>query len=272
MSRRIKYEMNGAIVFQNDEEQDAFRHEQAAFVTYLPELYELCDLFVWNRELTNPAPAEKAVWALGSLALESFDEILLLAANARGWGAMKLLRVLYENVVSAGYITKKPSEADRFFEYQHVLNFKLANRVDKDFRALGGVSSGVRAEFDKEYDAVKVKFKGSLNWSGIPLDKMAEIASPERLENLYALCSSHPNDFIHSSPLGIAAKIKNTATTTNIDLSPNRQIASYAVSRSHALLVELFRIQNECFRLELEDQIVRAEGNFLRVWPGPPTP
>jgi hypothetical protein len=52
----------------------------------------------------------------GHQAVDDFYDIVLLAAHARGFGAMKLLRPLYERVVTALHLMRNGGDVARTIE------------------------------------------------------------------------------------------------------------------------------------------------------------
>ena len=79
-------------------------------------------------------PASFVILGLARLAIEDLSEVLLLARNSYGFGALKLLRALYEHVVTAVYLMKHPDEAQDFSDRADVDTHKLLTH----FRERGG--------------------------------------------------------------------------------------------------------------------------------------
>ena len=82
---------------------------------------------IFIREFRPENAADKVVFFTGRLCVEDFNEIFLLCANGYGFGALKILRGLYERTVTAGYISKNPQEAELFLEYHFVHKGKMLN-------------------------------------------------------------------------------------------------------------------------------------------------
>jgi len=73
--------------------------------------------------------ADVVIFFLGRLAAEDFGEIVLLCANGYGFGATKLLRGMYERVVTARYLRLRPDEAEAFLVWGVVSEGKRAQEV-----------------------------------------------------------------------------------------------------------------------------------------------
>jgi hypothetical protein len=138
----------------DDEAQRRFLENNVAFLTESQKLYALLEkVFIRTLvsaraehqvesigegiELTedektavrNRRMAEVVVFYLGRAAADDFGEIIILAGNGRGFGAYKILRGMYERIVTAAFIAKYPSEAPIFLSYSYVERQKLWNRL-----------------------------------------------------------------------------------------------------------------------------------------------
>src|SRR5450432_3621759 len=78
----------------------------------------------WNRVM-----ADTIVFGLGRVIVDDFGEILTLAGNGLGVGGNKILRGMYESLVTAAYIAKNPSEARPFVEDDAIKKWKLGERM-----------------------------------------------------------------------------------------------------------------------------------------------
>ena len=58
--------------------------------------------------------ADLIVYNLGRIAVDDFSELVVLAGNGWGIGAMKALRYMYEHVVTTAYIARNPEKSIAF--------------------------------------------------------------------------------------------------------------------------------------------------------------
>jgi hypothetical protein len=84
--------------------------------------------------------AARIVFFFGHLAIQDFQELLMLCANGYGYGALKILRGLYEKTVTAMYISKNPEQVIDYADYMFIQADKIMRRVregnpDLDSRA-----------------------------------------------------------------------------------------------------------------------------------------
>src|SRR5258708_3052993 len=62
-------------------------------------------------EIEDHNMADGVVFFLGRAVADDFGELLVLAGNGRGIGSYKILRGMYERIVTAAFISKNPPEA-----------------------------------------------------------------------------------------------------------------------------------------------------------------
>ena len=73
----------------------------------------------------NKIIANRLIFYLGRTAADDFGELLVLAGNGYGVGALKILRGMYERMVTAAFLATKPSEARIFAEDDTIKKWKL---------------------------------------------------------------------------------------------------------------------------------------------------
>ena len=73
--------------------------------------------------------ADRVVFYLGRMAADDFGEICTLSGNGRGFGSYKIVRGMYERVVTAMYIAGKPSESRAFVESSSITKLNYLTRL-----------------------------------------------------------------------------------------------------------------------------------------------
>ncbi|MGH9576916.1 MAG: DUF5677 domain-containing protein, partial [Terriglobales bacterium] len=149
-----------------------------------------------------------AVFGLAHQAADDFFDVVLLATHGHGIGAQKLLRPLYERVVSALYLIEHPDEVQDFNDYidldtwHAIINAKRAG-VDP-------VSFLGQAQYDqaeKAYKDAKARFtlpgskRARPSWAQKDLAQRAEAVSVEGvgLDKLYGSCGFWPTILLHTT-------------------------------------------------------------------------
>ena len=112
-------------------EWPVYMEKQKAFLESLPLLVSVGER-TFLREF-EAQPNERVVFGLGFLAWEDFEDIQVLAGNGRGFGCQKILRGMYERVLTAARLTEHPDEIQRFVEWHYVNDYKLARVIHETF-------------------------------------------------------------------------------------------------------------------------------------------
>ena len=235
------------------DECSEFGSRHQAFVAVKPKLERLFEKLLARPKLQSDA--DKAVFFLGLLAVQDFNELLLLAANGYGTGALKLLRVLYEHAVNELYIHKHAEEAEPFF-------------LSHDIRALTNFERGkefwgtLEVFSDSEHQKLKQKcgrgkhldLTSRRSWSQLDLLSMAKKADPQ-LAELYAPCADLPNFEIHASSTSILARVERAPSGMEVTTSQQSATADGAFELAWILLGFALHALNEHFQRSLETEI-----------------
>ena len=123
---------------------------------------------------------------MGRLCVEDFNEVFILAANGYGFGSLKILRGLYERVVTMAYISKNQDEATGFLEYHYIHRGKLLRHAETFFGNLEEyIDKAEIAEAKSDFRAHQDKFTRTTckncktkslthSWSKLDLASMAK--------------------------------------------------------------------------------------------------
>jgi len=145
--------LEGAV---NRVELDRFKARHPHFAAAATRLQEALDRAL-NRRLDpmqgKSASAQSAVFGLGHQVADDFFDIVLLAAHGNGMGAVKLLRPLYERVVTALYLMKHPDEVNAFNVYGDINVGRFIRRAQKDGLDLSAAPAEWLTDVEKAYEA-----------------------------------------------------------------------------------------------------------------------
>ncbi len=232
--------------FGQSEERQFFTEQFQDFFRLLPNLGKALDS-IFKRNV----PASRAgltIFMLGKLCVDDFNEIVLLCANGFGFGAMKILRGMFEKLVDARYLHLHPEEINKFWDYHSVKLQKL--RLDEVMRKTD-------ADWQKIIDSFKTIRKSSgtfrlqSNWTQKDFVARAEeVGFKEQIRNAYYLS----NEFVHTSISQILFNIQQEAdgTLTTLDYSRdrNRTMAGIALHMSFFFLLEVMKVEIEHYGYE----------------------
>lgn len=261
------------------DEWQAFQMRHPNFIKKLQPLYEtLNKMFIREIKSSEAAdkPASRVVFYLGRLAVEDFNEILLLCGNGYGIGGMKILRGLYERAVTLAYISENPDKAEDFLDYFNIHQWKFLNHVRQVF-ALDklNLSSEEEAEIQNNYEKVKERYKEVLcekcdktrirnSWSKLDTLSMARNAG---IDKLYVPCFFHPTLQTHTTVASLCSRLKlrDDSGLTFID-GPQHKEADFSITGAHNLILCVLDAVNGYFKMGLQEEIEDRFRDFQLIW------
>jgi hypothetical protein len=250
--------------------------EQKEFLTVSPARMKAIESLyasakqVFIRTVRSDAPGDRIGFYLGRICVEEFSEILLLAGNGHGIGALKILRGMYERAVTSAYILANPDQADAFLEYDKVNKHKAYMHAKK----LGEYGPNLRPEtikqIEDEFEAVKPMFwtgtrvRGS--WTQLDTAALAQKAGPGYAA-LYLDAFYRPTLEIHTTATSIFGRLELTEQgKMSFDSRPRRIEARHAVIMAHNLLLRVLDSQNTHFKLGLDTVLQANLADFQKAY------
>ncbi len=224
--------------------------------------------------------AEAVVFYLGRAAADDFGEVLILAGNGRGIGAYKILRGIYERVVTAAFIAKVPSEARIFLSHSFIEREKLWKRLKELLPDIKDERTPEQTkEFEDECKEAKAKLKASIcnkckqpitqeQWTRVSLDTMAQQADAN-LAGSYAYCYLLPTFHAHATAFGLESRMDLTESGFSFKETSEPE-ARKAVLYAHGLVLRLLKLQNNYFGLGLDTEIESCWDDFPKIWKSGP--
>ena len=165
--------------------------------------------------------ADRLVFFLGRTAADDFGELLILGGNGYGIGALKILRGMYERIVTAAYIAKNPSEARVFAEDDVIKKWTLwrelvaampsiaAQRSEQDVRELEERYNVVRAKRKVEICSKCRQPRTQEAWTRVTMKDMAQRAELG-FADLYASCYLEGTFHSHPTAYGLGCRLRET--------------------------------------------------------------
>jgi hypothetical protein len=206
---------------------------------------------------------ERTIYFLGRLAVEEFMEILLLCANGYGIGAQKLLRGMYERVVTARYLYKYPDEVENYLAFNRVTNHKYLIAIQSTMGS--DVFSKEQAErIEQDFKAVKDRFmipdcetcgtkRLNHTWTRVDIVSMARM-SDESLWQMVVPGYYLPMREAHSTLGAIFSRLDPAAIDSGeglmFDSAAQRGRADQALIAAHNLLLNVLGLQKDCFHIQ----------------------
>ena len=229
--------------------------------------------YVFIREVPVDQQGRHVVFALGRLAVEDFTEILLLCGNGYGIGGLKILRGMYERIVTALYLASHSEQVDDFLDYYYVHQQKLlVHAKDADIN-LGKHQKEID-EVKAEYQRVKSRYEETVcrecgttrlqgSWTKRDLKTMAEEVG---LRHGYGLMYFWPTLMHHTTFAGMNVRYEPSgADILTFQDASQREDADQALGSAHALLLILLKKFDHIFKLGLPN-IDELYQDFARCW------
>ncbi len=254
------------------EEQRDFIARHRVFFDRLPDLTTAMNL-AFIRTIEGPEPTDRVIFYLGRACVEDFFEILLLCGNGYGFGAMRLLRSLYERAVSARYMHLHPDAAEDYLEYYWITKHKESQALLKMYGegVLKTVPREKRAEIETQYARVRERLlkKGikrpNVTWSKLDFVSMAREVGP--LGELILPAYYLPLEQAHSTSAGIVSRLGGTEEKLTFVDGPQRDEADSCLHLAHNILLQVLALQQEHFAFDvLAEPLTKCYQDFLEIW------
>jgi hypothetical protein len=216
------------------------------------------------------------VYILGRTAVDDFSELVILAGNGWGIGALKILRGMYERIVTSAYIAKNPQVSRSFVDSLWIHKEKVWKRAVALAPSLASKPTqeqvtNLEAEAKRARDRRSESFckacgqiKKVEAWTQLDLASMAKIAG-KSFEDLYLPCYLEPTAHMHATGAGVDARIehKENAWAYRLDTTKEAQMALHL---GHNLILGNLVTQNDYFRLGLDQALQPRFEAFVRIW------
>ncbi len=256
---------NPLFVFGFSAEWANFQRRNPLFIETLRNLHRaMTGAFI--RTFTPRRLADDVVFQLGNVCREDFLEIMLLAGNGYGLGALRLLRGMYERAVNAKYIAQNPEKAEDFVNFGWINIYKTIESIKRT-----GGKTKLPSELIDQAVAMHEKYKregrNTSRWSGdLDFESMAMTvgALGKMIVNAYHI----PTQQLHSSIQSVVARIEVRGKTFSFDAGPQRERADEALQFAQLVLLSCIDLQKTYFDLpHLEPMLVQCMLDFKRTWP-----
>jgi len=296
-----------SITFGNPAEQQMFAHEYSGFLIEWRELQEFIKEVMLNRTISPPDieplknlpdddplvleaedryKADISSFMMARIAVDDFSELLTLASNGWGNGAMKTLRGMYERIVTSAYVALFPTVSRAFVDSTWTQQWKvwkravalrpeLANAVeDNSIELLQQRAAEAQARHEESICRKCKQFIQVHAWTKVDLETMAKKVD-ERLTELslahgsladyYLRCYLQPTAIEHATGTGVNEKFElvDGQWTYRMDSSKERR---QAMMFGHAVLLLLLGRQIQHFGYGLEDRLAMRVKAFRAVW------
>lgn len=228
------------------------------------------------RDAALESQADKIIFFMGRLCVEDFNEVFLLAGNGYGFGSLKILRGLYERVVTMHYISENQEAAASFLEYHYIHRGKLIHHAESFFGDLEQYISKPEIEEAKhDFDAHKGVFMRTAckkcktksimhSWSKLDLESMAKKTG---LDKLYFPGYYYPTLQAHATTASLFYRLKGKeGKPVGFEEKSQPEVADRSLIIAHNLAIHVIEIQNYFFKLSLDHDLLLLVSDYKDVW------
>jgi hypothetical protein len=196
-----------------------------------------------------------------SVSMLDINDLMTLTHHDSHRNAQKILRTIFERVVTLKYIAENPNEAKRFMDYDAIDTQQVLNGI-KEITGLS-LNEPARTNLSKAAEEAKRAYKQEkcqtcgkpkyLGWSSLNSKDMADRVN---LGHMHLHAFLMPSKLIHPSYWGLRETVSKSSPMYN------------TMNCVHELMVQLVLIHRRHFVrptrvTPLMDAVVR---DFLRVW------
>jgi hypothetical protein len=223
--------------------------------------------------------ANIASFILARLAIDEFSEMLVLASNGYGLGALKILRSMYEKVVTSAYVAQHPEVSRALVDSTWTHKWSLWKRLRKvSPSAESGVDPSLIADLENKAAEAQSRLNESIctkckqiisvqAWTKVTLLTMAEKVGAS-LSDLYAVAYQVPTSLAHATGESVNSKMEQTADGSWTYRMASSREMEHALCAGHNLMLQVLGRQNEHFGYGLEDLLAPRIEAYKKTWSG----
>ena len=250
------------------------RHPQWSVV--LTRLWQTINL-AFTRRQTMDTPIGKFVYFYGNLVAEDFMELFLMAVNGYGFGAMKLLRSMYEHTIVLKYLHEHPEDLQAFFDFDRVQQRKLMYQIFEIF-GKDALPPEMIAETEQRYAEVEKQFivkacksetctetRINHTWSKLDFVAMAKKTGDigKMLVNAYHVPLRHAHPTVRT----MMERLEMSDGHLGFSRESQPKEADEALMTAHNCLLVALDVQKERFNIAgLKEALSNAVIDWAMIW------
>ncbi len=231
--------------------------EYRKFVEEIAARRETLDSVFIRTEQTRTSTADRCVFYLGAGSYEDFKEIVILLTAGKECGAIKIVRALFEKVVTATYLSKNPAKAEDFLKYDDINKHKLLYHMSEEIKSRL-VDPQVVATTTFRYRQSKPRFtrqRGKreqvmLTWTEKHMPELAAECD-DVLASTYGAAFTLPTYYVHASATDVLGRYAASGSLSS-EGQPSCGDFLATAYQSHLLLYMMAKTQIAHFSLPID--------------------
>src|SRR5271157_2007234 len=262
-------------VFANREFWPTFRGEFPKLLQVLPNLEDALSSVI-DRAYESPSRQQRVVMHLVTYAGISMQEVVMLAANGSGQGAMKIVRNMLEATINAEYIRRHPDEAESFTDWAWVEQHKEIEyfRVSRPM-TYAQIDAETIAKSNAEFDRVRHRFEHlapdgttttQRSWCSLGV---ADRAAKSDLTDLYEMIYPVASKILHGTIGGLASQFELDKDQHRMFSRPTSKWCAPALVGAHRCLLTCMDTLCNVFEVEPTPARDQLLGDYHYAWVEP---
>ncbi len=193
-------------------------------------------------------------------------ELLLLAANGCGHGAMKILRSMLETTIDAEYLRLHPEGFAYYLNWSHAEQWKVYESIRDTAPPEYELISAEEVERARaEYAGMPprtIELRKRRRWCAVNLREEADLAG---LGQLYGLLNPLASTLLHGGMYSLMLHFK-PSDVHRIDVPPDLKWCQQAVVGGHSCLLQNISTLSAGLQIQPEPSIEALERGFGEAW------
>jgi hypothetical protein len=264
--------------------KDEWEYFEKSYAKHIPVLIKCHDVTLdFAMKAVTENAQQHVILLLAKTCIKEFEEILVLCGNGYGSGSMKLLRTLYERIITLTYLATHTEEIQQYIDYSDVHNHKLLMEARAVHVGGGDLTPEQEEDVIAKYAAVRDKFlqedckkcktkrlQGS--WTKKSMPELAKNADTI-LRQFYFRAYLRPTLYSHATFIGTMWQIDTSDEGIRLfgDKVEHENVEE-ALSKAHFLLVQASNVTNDFFNLGQGGLVKELFNDWADIWKSEPPP
>jgi hypothetical protein len=256
------------------EAQENFKNDFPRFIDEIELLGPILQSVFIRTETAKTTFESRQIFFLGGAVYQDFQEILLLVGNGLSVGGLKILRGLYEKVVTAAYIARNPPAARDFADYTAIHEHKLLNRIPPEVQSKIMSESAIQ-RIKTRFSLVKERFTKKVcdcgktgiqsSWTALDMYSLA-LKIDNELPSLYGPAYMLPTLHLHTTAFDLKARAEESTDEVSMYGDASLHFRNEVLMPTHMLVLYMARLNNSYFGLGLNAEINEAVHRYNLCW------
>lgn len=216
-------------------------------------------------------PYQRVILNLGLLSGVSMIEVVTLAGNGLGHGAMKIVRGMLEYGINAEYLRRNPETCDDYMLWHWVEQWKLAQYLkDNAPNMYAELDATAVARTEEEYHACEARFRLNPDRAKLRGDwcslNLADRATRTDFQEAYKLVYPLGSKLMHGTMGALGMHFKPEEDEDRIAIPPSLEWCGHALIGGHLCVLRMVDTLRQTFNDEPQPSFDELASDFAGAW------